>query len=80
MYFSDNLFEEILCLNKMLFRIGESDLTEHGKNHYREIAEQRTRIERIFYNDMISLHDIPSFLKNKKTKDGYVDLSKQDLQ
>ena len=80
MYFSDNLFEEILCLNKMLFRIGESDLTEHGKNHYREIAEQRTRIERIFYNDMISLHDIPSFLKNKKTKDGYVDLSNQDLQ
>ena len=56
----------------------ELGLIEFGKQKYKVIAELRTKLERICALDMIKLHDVPNFLKNKKYLDSYSAVSVRD--
>lgn len=48
------------------------NLVEFGKANYAPIAELREEIERIHANDMLSLHNVEDFLKQKKNhKSGF---------
>jgi hypothetical protein len=41
---------------------------EFGKMNYANVASKREMIERILANDMLKLHEVHRFLKNKKTR------------
>lgn len=76
LWFSDELFERTRDLNVLIFsRTKDSaGLVEFGKSHYREIAELRTAIEKLHARDMLTLHEVPKFLRSKKPTDGYAQL------
>ena len=69
----DELFELTREFNLLLYRHGDSEggFIEFGKTHYREIADLRTKIEKVHLHDMLTLHEVPRFLKSKKPTDSY---------
>jgi hypothetical protein len=73
LWISDELFESTRELNLTVLRHGSSNsgLVEFGKANYARFAELRTKIEKAHLRDMLSLHDVPRFLKNKKPNDSY---------
>lgn len=73
LWLSDELFELTREFNLLLYRHGDSEggLIEFGKIHYREIADLRTKIEKVHLRDMLTLHEVPRFLKSKKPTDSY---------
>lgn len=76
LWFTDDLFELTRQLNLLVYTgtPGESGFIEFGKKNYTAVAELRTKLERLHARDMLSLHDVPAFLKSKKPADGYVTL------
>lgn len=76
LWFSDELFERTRELNVLIYsrtRDG-SCLVEFGKTNYREIAELRTKIEKLHARDMLTLHEVPKFLRSKQPTDSYAQL------
>lgn len=73
LWLSDDLFEKTRDLNVLFYEHhpGDDDSVEFGKEHYKQIAELRTQIERLHARDMLRLHEVPRFLKSKKPKDTY---------
>ena len=75
LWISDDLFDETRKLNVLIYTrsegTGVSSLIEFGKQHYQELAELRTRIEKLHARDMLTLHEVPTFLKSKKPKDSF---------
>ena len=73
LWLSDEMFGYIRDFNLILYRHGSSEtgFTAFGKQHYKEVAELRTKIEEVHLRDMLSLHQIPLFLKNKRPADSY---------
>lgn len=78
LWLSDELFEATRELNVFVYSHAPSGtgLIEFGKAHYREIAELRTKIERIHIRDMTNLHEVPEFLRMKKPSDSYTPVSR----
>ena len=76
LWLSDDLFDKTRALNVLIYSKTKNGagLIAFGKEHYREVAELRTQIERLHVRDMLSLHEIPKFLKSKKPEDSYVEL------
>jgi hypothetical protein len=78
LWLSDDIFEETRRLNVLIYSHSEAtdttNLIEFGKEHYREVAELRTRIEKLHTRDMLTLHQVPAFLRSKKPKDSYVEI------
>jgi hypothetical protein len=81
LWLSDDLFEATRDLNILVYTRAPDGfgLTEFGKAHYREIAELRTRIERLHTRDMTSLHEVPKFLRNKKPGDAYTPVARGSI-
>jgi len=68
LWLSNDLFEKTRDLNILIFRGGEgtSNTVEFGKKHYEEIANLRSEIEQINARDLLSLHNVKGFLKEKR--------------
>jgi hypothetical protein len=73
LWLSDELFEATRDLNVLVYSqvTGDSGLIEFGKTHYRQIAEIRTKMEKLHIRDMSTLHDVPEFLRKKRPLDSY---------
>lgn len=73
LWLSDELFDLTREFNVLFYSHSDGDggLIEFGKTHYQRIAELRTKIEKVHLRDMLTLHDVPRFLKNKKPMDSY---------
>ncbi|MDZ4097388.1 MAG: hypothetical protein U1E13_01675 [Methylophilaceae bacterium] len=65
---SDDIFSKIRGINILLLNIDKSieGLLEFGKQNYSDIASLREGIEKSRAIDMLNLHDVERFLKNKK--------------
>lgn len=74
LWISNELFELTRQLNLLVYSGTPKDggLIEFGKNNYATVAELRTKLEAVCARDMLILHDVPNFLKTKKSKDCYV--------
>ena len=79
LWLSDELFDETRKLNILIYSgsegTGAENLIAFGKKNYRQVAELRTRVERLHARDMLSLHEVPKFLKSKKPTDSYVEIA-----
>lgn len=73
LWLSDELFALTRQFNLLVYSHGSapSGLIEFGKQKYKEVADLRTRIERVHTKDMLYLHEVPRFLKSKKSADSY---------
>lgn len=73
MWLSDEVVQEAIDLNRLLFScpIDQAGVVAFAKEHYRTIADTRTRLERLHSRDFLSLHKVPQFLKSKKPHDSY---------
>lgn len=79
LWLSDDLFEFTREFNILFYSHSnnEDDLIQFGKKHYKEIAELRTKIEKVHLQDMLTLHEVPRFLKSKKPADSYSPINVQ---
>lgn len=73
LWLSDDLFELTREFNILIYRHSNTEVgfIQFGKKHYQEIAELRTKIEKVHLQDMLTLHEVPRFLKSKKPADSY---------
>lgn len=80
MWLSDEVVGETVRLNRLLFSRpnNQADPLAFAKEHYRSIAETRTRLERLHARDFLTLHEISRFLKSKKPKDAYEQLPSRE--
>ena len=78
LWLSNELFDETRKLNVLIYSGSEGSDTENliafGKKHYREVAELRTRVEKLHARDMLVLHKVPAFLKSKQPTDSYAEI------
>ncbi|MHB8354908.1 MAG: hypothetical protein ACYDCF_10815 [Burkholderiales bacterium] len=76
LWLTDDLFELMTQLNRLVYTgtPGDSGFIEFGKKNYTVVADLRAKLERLHARDMLSLHDVPAFLKSKKPADGYATL------
>jgi hypothetical protein len=79
MWLSDDIFDVTREVNLLLFthdaRAG--NLIEFGKNNYVAIGELRMELERLHARDLLTLHNVPKFLKSKRPKNSYTPLPKR---
>ncbi|WP_338820061.1 hypothetical protein [Acidovorax temperans] len=81
LWLSTTVFSKTRELNIMLLKAShdQRDLVEFGKSNYAPIAELREEIERIHAKDMLSLHNVEDFLKQKKEyKSGFAPFDPRD--
>lgn len=78
LWLTDDLFEATRELNLLVYSRAPdgSGLTEFGKTHYREIAELRTKMEKLHIRDMTTLHEVPEFLRKKRPRDSYAPVAR----
>lgn len=73
LWLSDDLFLETRNLSLLLYG-GTSHAdgpVAFAKKHHEELAKFREKIERLHIRDMLSLHEVGTFLKTKKIKSGF---------
>lgn len=77
LWLSDELFALTRELNVLVYSgmSGNAGVIEFGKRNYADIAELRTKMEAVHMRDMLTLHDVPTFLKAKKPAEGYTALT-----
>ena len=73
LWLSDDLFQATREFNQLVFTgtTDGSSLIEFGKTQYTAVADLRTCLEKLHKRDLLTLHDVPGFLKAKKVADGY---------
>jgi hypothetical protein len=78
LWLTDDLFEATRELNLLVYSLAPegSSLIEFGKVHYHEIAELRTKMEKLHIRDMTSLHEVPEFLRKKRPSDTYTPVAR----
>lgn len=79
LWLTDDLFAKTRELNILIYSDGGSGsgLVEFGKRNYTTIAELRTQIELLHARDMLTLHNVPQFLKNKRPSDSYAPIERR---
>jgi len=79
LWLSDDLFGRTRELNVLVYsdNVDETGLIEFGKKNYIAIAELRTKTERLYARDMLTLHNVPRFLKSKRPTDSYVPIQRR---
>ena len=81
LWLSNEAFSKTRELNIMFLKASSDkrDLLEFGKSNYKPIAELREEIERFHARDMLSLHNVESFLNQKKEhKSGFSSFAPRD--
>jgi len=73
LWMSDDLFQVTREFNQLVFAgtTDGSSLIEFGKTNYTAIADLRTKLEKLHKRDILTLHEVPQFLKAKRVPDGY---------
>jgi hypothetical protein len=81
-WLSGELFEKTRQLTVLLYSHAPTSgtLVSFAQEHYRTLAELRTAVERVHAQDMLTLHDVPHFLKRKNPTDGYVQVTRGGSQ
>lgn len=76
LWLSDKALREVITLNRMVYTMpkNSNDAKEWAKTNYQNIAELRTRLEKIVAKDFKNLHKIKKFLKRKRPIDAYEQL------
>jgi len=72
-WLSDDLYAAMRELNLIAYPAGDNQeaLLAIAKDRYKDIAELRTTIERLHSRDMLSLHQVPKFLRSKRFGNDY---------
>ena len=70
LWLSDEVFAKAKELNVLLYRPSHADkgAIEFGKSNYNAIANIRESLESLLAKDMLTLYDVKSFLKAKRTR------------
>lgn len=73
MWLSNEVIDETVTLNRLLFKCpgSQRDVLAFAKEHYKTIADTRTRLERLYSRDFLALHEVKRFLKSKKPNTSY---------
>lgn len=73
LWLSNDLFQQTRDIGRLLFSAPnhEEGIVDFAKKHYRKLATFRENIEILHTRDMLSLHDVKKFLKNKKVDCGF---------
>lgn len=79
LWVTDDLYDLVRNLNLMVYNsgVGKAGLIEFGKKNYKAIAELRSQIEGAHSRDMLVLHDVPRFLKGKRSRNDYTSLDRR---
>ncbi len=82
LWLSATVFVATRELNILLFGLPTEErwAIEFAKEHYLKIANIRDRIERAVAADLITLHDVPSFLREKRDDARKVELVELDAE
>jgi len=70
LWLSQDAYDITREMNYILFRADttEKSMTEYGKENYENLANLRSKLENIVARDMLRLHDVETFLKEKKER------------
>lgn len=73
LWMSDDVFSMIRDLNILFYEnVGSSgDMIEFGKDFYKDIADLRSSLEKMYLRDILVLHEVPKFLRSKRPADSY---------
>lgn len=76
LWLSEEAFTKTRDLNYLLFLFQTPttpEIVDFGKEQHKQVAAIRTSLEQILARDMLNLHDVKAFLKQKKSKseEGY---------
>jgi hypothetical protein len=67
MWLSDDAFKKTQELNYLIFRLKpEAKAIQFGKTNYQKLAQLRADLEGILASDLLTLHDLKRFLRQKK--------------
>jgi hypothetical protein len=67
LWLSEDAFTKSQELNYLMFGLKpEGSVIEFGKSNYRKLAELRSDLERILAADLLTLHDVKRFLREKE--------------
>jgi hypothetical protein len=67
LWLSEPVFEKLTQLNRMIFFMSSKpDGLVFAKENYREIGRIRVDLESLIAHDMLTMHDVRSFLKRKR--------------
>jgi len=67
LWLSPKLYEAIRDLNYLVFEQGNAAGTiDFGKKNYKAIAELRSGIERLHATDILKMHNVQAFLREKQ--------------
>ena len=66
LWLSEAVFQKTKEFDKLWFNLGKpEDAVAFGKEHYKEIAVIRADLESLLARDMLTMHDVKSFLQSK---------------
>ena len=72
LWLSEELFQATRELNLLIYsQAKDAELIAFGKDNYQTIATLRAKLEQFHARDMLSLHDVPAFLKSKQPESGF---------
>ena len=72
LWLSEELFHATRELNLLIYsQAKDAELIAFGKDNYQTIATLRAKLEQFHARDMLSLHDVPTFLKSKQPESGF---------
>lgn len=80
-WLSPALNDLLSSYNKLYYQLAcevgtAQDLKAIGRKYYEQIADARTSIEKQLLRDMVTLHEVHEFLKQKQREsDGYIQYS-----
>lgn len=70
LWLTQEMFNKVRDLSYILFQSEKPEsVVEYGRRLYKDLATQRDELERLLAKDMLHLHDVPRFLKEKNRPD-----------
>lgn len=70
LWLTQEMFNKVRDLSHILFQFEKPDsVIEYGRRLYKDLETQRDELERLLAKDMLQLHDVPRFLKQKNRPD-----------
>ncbi|MGB4107672.1 MAG: hypothetical protein WBK55_07730 [Alphaproteobacteria bacterium] len=85
LWLSNKALRKLISFGDRMFNADRKDMVAFAKEHYKEIADWRHEIEKILAADMLELHNVKKFLKqknkgNSKYRALHIKSSKQELE
>jgi hypothetical protein len=75
LWLSEAAFQKSRELNYLIFNLRHDDVIQFGKNNHAKISQLREDLEQIIATDMLEMHDIKTFLQQKRgVKRGFTEV------